>query len=424
MKKVKVVIIGCGGRGKDTYAKLQKVYANKMEISAIAEPDDTKRLFMHDEYGVPLDRCFKTADELFEQGLLGDLACVCTLDRMHFAQGIRAMKIGYNLLLEKPVSPILQECIDIAKAAKEYNRKVIVCHVLRYTVFYSKIKEIVESGEIGDIISMSAIEPVSYWHQAHSFVRGNFRNSNITSPMILQKCCHDLDILLWMKGNRPKKVSSFGSNTTFKFENKPEGAPERCYDGCPYSETCVYYAPKFYLHELECGDKSWALQVVGENLTKERLINALKTGRYGRCVYQCDNNVVDHQVVNLLFEDGATASLTMCAYTKDSYRKLHIMGTKGEVTGNLETNTIRVETFMGEDKTIDVKTLTDDFSGHAGGDKIMMADVIELITTGKCDSSRLTTLDSSLDSHYAAFAAEESRINYGKCIDIDEFIGK
>lgn len=201
-RKLTVALAGLGSRGKDCYAKSAHLIPDKMEIVAIADIDPAKVAEVAREYNVPAERCFTSAEELIAQDKLADVMFITTQDRQHVAQAIPALQKGYDLLLEKPVSPELDECRELVKTAQEYNRKVVVCHVLRYTPFYSKVKEIIDSGKIGDVVSIMAIENVGYWHQAHSFVRGNWRNSETTSPMILQKCCHDMDLYLWLANKK------------------------------------------------------------------------------------------------------------------------------------------------------------------------------------------------------------------------------
>lgn len=421
-KKMKVAVIGCGARGKDVYAMNQRKFPDQMEIVAAVDTDINKLKEMQDKFGLTPEQCYTDADEFFQKPCMADVAFICTLDQLHYEHAIKAMKKGYHLLLEKPISPDLKECVEIGEVAKKYNRHVVVCHVLRYTPFYKKVKECIESGVVGDIVSVQAVEMVSYWHQAHSFVRGNWRTKKETSPMILQKCCHDMDILLWLCDKKCKKVSSFGDLHLFKESNAPEGAPKRCMDGCPHSETCPYNAPRYYLTQLRGGNKEWPINVLNSYPTEENITEELKKGPYGRCVYHCDNDVVDHQVVNLELEDGATIDFTMCAFTKDSYRKLRIMGTYGEIEGDMEANKIWVKPFVGDNTEIDVSKLSDDFSGHAGGDTQMIRELIELILEGKTEGSAITTVEQSLQSHYVALAAEESRVHDGAVVDVKEFV--
>lgn len=421
-RKMKVAIIGCGARGKDVYAESQKKFSEQMEIVAAVDIDNNKLKEMQDKYGVPKENCYMDANVFLEKPRMADVVFICTLDKLHYEYAIKAMKAGYHLLLEKPISPYLKECREIEKVAKACNRHVVVCHVLRYTPFYRKVKECIQSGNVGEIVSIQAIEAVSYWHQAHSFVRGNWRNREETSPMILQKCCHDFDILLWLCGKKCKRVTSFGNLHLFKESNAPEGATKRCMDGCPHSETCPYFAPRYYLTQLRGGNKGWPINVLNSYPTEENITEALKTGPYGRCVYYCDNNVVDHQVVNMQMEDGTTIDFTMCAFTKDSYRKLRIMGTHGEIEGDMEKNRIWIKPFVGKVVEIDVNSLSDDFSGHGGGDVQMIRELIELVLDGKTEGSAITTVEQSMESHYVAFGAEESRIHNGKVIEINTFI--
>ncbi|MDD6265916.1 MAG: Gfo/Idh/MocA family oxidoreductase [Clostridia bacterium] len=423
-KKTTCVIIGCGDRGMRVYASLIKTYPDKMEIVACAEPDPDKRQKMIDEYKLSKDACFENGEALLEKGKLADVCIITTLDKDHYKYAVPAMKMGYHLLLEKPVSPVVGECVEIAETAKKYGRYVVVCHVLRYTPFYRKIKEIVDSGKIGDIISVQAIEPVGYWHQAHSFVRGNWRNSVETSPMILQKCCHDFDIFVWLMGKKCKSVSSFGSTSVFKPDTAPEGAKERCLDGCPYYDTCNFSVKHIYQDRLRDGHDEWPVSVVCTNPTKEKLEKALREGPYGRCVYHCDNDVVDHQVVNLLMEDNSTVNFTMCAFTKDMDRRITLMGTKGMLYGDIGHASVDVRLFGDhEPEKIDVSKYMTEDSGHSGGDSGLMKDFIELITEGKI-APGITSVDVSLESHYIALAAEESRINGGQVVNIADFIEK
>jgi predicted dehydrogenase len=329
-----------------------------------------------------------------------------------------ALDKGYHLLLEKPVSPDLHECYEIADKAREKGVQVLVCHVLRYSNMFRKLKEVVDSGVLGDIVSIQADEEVCYWHQAHSFVRGNWSNEKRSSPMILQKCCHDMDILLWLTGKHCEAVSSYGSLTHFRKDQAPEGAARRCVD-CTVSD-CPYNAVKFYLNQFEKAGDDWPQNVVAFEPTREKLMDALKTGPYGRCVYDCDNNVVDHQVVNLLLENGATVNFTMCAFTAHGGRTIRLMGTRGEIYGDTKANIIKIMRFGEEDEVIDVRTLADDFSGHGGGDAVMVHEFIDLVRGEIGVSKTLTSIERSVESHLVALAAEESRLDLGRSIALDK----
>lgn len=422
--KITVAIVGLGSRGKDTYAETTKLYADKMEIVAIADIVPSKVAIVAKEYSISPENCFSSAEELLAQDKLADVIFIATQDRQHVPHALVALKRGYHILLEKPISPILEECRELIKVAQEYKKLVVVCHVLRYTPIYSKLKEIIETGTIGDIASVLFIENVGYWHQAHSFVRGNWRDSQTTSPMILQKCCHDMDLLLWLTGKTCESVSSFGNTYLFKKERAPKGSTMRCTDGCAVKETCPFDAEKIYLTHKKIGimngNTGWPLDVLALQPTVESITNAIKTGPYGRCVYQCDNNVVDHQIVNLQMTDGATISHTMTAFTATGSRYGKFMGTKGEIVVDMTENTIKTTLFGGITETIDVSKLSDDFTGHGGGDKRMVEEFITAVMSGKEISNKMTTVERSVESHYCAMAAEKSRRENGAVIRIQD----
>ncbi|MBR7071161.1 MAG: Gfo/Idh/MocA family oxidoreductase [Clostridia bacterium] len=412
-KLIRVAVIGCGGRGMYSYAPYVKQFENA-EITAVAEPIAERREFFAETYHLKPENCFETAEEFFAQPKMAEVVFICTQDRQHYAHTIAALKKGYDILLEKPVSNLPENCIDIANTAKRLGRKVMVCHVLRYTPFYQKIKEAIQNGEIGQVMSLHQFEDVGWGHYAHSFVRGLWRNSDETSPMILAKCCHDMDIILWLIGSDCQKVSSFGTLSHFVPENAPiEG--DRCtkecpkYDSCPYCADKVYHNPKW----------AWAQQAVVLNPNEEKLQKALSENKYGRCVYRCDNNVVDHQIVNLQFEGGVTASLTMCAFTNEMTREIKIMGTRGEIIGNMEENTVTIKRFGEEPEVIDIRTIATDLSGHGGGENKMVRDLFAMVR-GTDNGAALTSIDKSIQSHIMAFASERSRVEGGRVVELEE----
>lgn len=413
MKPITIAIAGCGSRGKDTYAKYQEQQPDRMKIVAVADIDPDKLQEMKQRYGLDDRQLYPSAEAMLKEERLADVMFICTPDRLHYNIAMDALRKDYHLLLEKPIAPTEQECLDIAHLADERQRHVVVCHVLRYTVFYQKIKELIESGLIGEVISIQAIEKVCYWHQAHSFVRGNWSNAENSTPMILQKCCHDLDILLWLANKKCERVTSFGSLRHFTPAFAPAGAPQRCTDGCPVADRCPYNAERFYLSRLREGDLDWPLNVLNPAPTEENILHALETGPYGRCVYHCDNNVVDHQVVALELQDGLTIDLTMCAFTAEGGRHLRVMGTHGEITGDMHAKLIEVTPFMGEPSVIDVASLSDDFSGHGGGDMHMVDEFFALLSDGAGPDSMSSAVSRSVVSHQAALAAEKSRLSGG-----------
>lgn len=420
-KPVTVAIVGLGGRGKDTYAPMAHARPDLMKIVAIADIVPQKVDEVASLYGVERERCFASAEELLAQPRLADVLFICTQDRQHVGHAIPALQKGYHLLLEKPISPLLCECQRVLEEARHAKRQVVVCHVLRYTPFFQKLKSILDAGRIGEVVSVQSIENVQYWHQAHSFVRGNWRRAGDTSPMILQKSCHDMDILLWLLGDRCARVSSFGSLRHFRSEMAPEGATERCKD-CKAREGCPYDAYKIYLTNRETGvlngHTGWPCDILTLHPDEQSIRAALADGPYGRCVYRCDNDVVDHQIVNLELEHGQTVSFTMCAFTKKGGRTLRIMGTHGDIHADMHDNTIDVEPFDGPAEHIDVRTLADNLTGHAGGDIRMVEEFLEMLASGGQPSGTLSTLEASVESHLAALAAEESRKDGGRAIEI------
>ncbi|MGL6173723.1 MAG: Gfo/Idh/MocA family protein [Cellulosilyticaceae bacterium] len=421
-EKITVAIAGLGGRGKDTYASYIKQNLDKIEIVAIADLIRDKVDHVAKEFGIAEEMCFNSAEEMLEQEKLADAMLICTQDQDHVRQAIEAIKKGYHILLEKPISPDEEECREILRVANEHKRYVVVCHVLRYTLFYKTIKDLIDKGTIGEVVTVQAIENVGYWHQAHSFVRGNWRRKDETSPMILAKCCHDMDILLWLIGKKCKKVSSFGDIYLFKADKAPEYAAHRCLE-CEGREKCVYDAVDFYIDSPKTGVKhgnvGWPNNIVALDPTEETIRAALEEGPYGRCVYHCDNDVVDHQVVNLELEDGVTVSFTMSAFTDKVYRHLKIMGTQGYIEADMEQNKVTYCEFGKDRELIDITKYANDLAGHGGGDNKMMDEFIELLKQPYHENCGMTTLEASIESHLVAFKAEESRVKGGECLTLE-----
>ncbi len=418
-----VVIAGAGGRGRLTYAPYSKKFPEQMKLVAAADRIPARLEEMRREYGLAEEHCFSTVEEMFAQPRLADMAFICTQDADHVRHACLALEKGYDLLLEKPVSADGGECRRLLQKAEELGRNVTVCHVLRYAPFYQKLKELLEEGTLGRVISIQASENVGYWHQAHSFVRGNWRNSGETSPMILQKCCHDMDLLVWLTDSRCKRISSMGSRSHFREENAPEGAPRYCMEGCPVKEQCPYDAEKIYVTDEVTGydakGAGWLQNAVMVQPTREGLLETLRTSPYGRCVYRCDNDVVDNQSVTMEMENGVTVGFHMCGLNRNNYRAIHIMGTKGDITGNLEEEVLVLHRFGGKEETLRIDA-RETASGHSGGDYGMLHDMFEARSQGR---ATLTSLRQSLESHYMALAAEQSRLSGGAMIDLREFAG-
>ena len=417
MKRITMVIAGLGGRGHDIYGNYAMEHPDEVEIAAVADPRPERLELAQREWNIPAERCFATAEELFAQPQLADAAVIATQDRQHVVHAEAALKGGYHLLLEKPVAVDIEGCLEVLRLARRYQRHVVVCHVLRYTPFYNAIKRIIEDGRIGEVVTIQAMEQVGYWHQAHSYVRGNWRRADESSPMILAKCCHDMDILSWLLGSRCRTVSSFGDLRYFREENAPAGSPARCTDGCPHSGSCPYYAPALYLDD----NTPWptALTALGPDQSYEARKKALEEGPYGKCVFHNDNDVVDHQVASLLFENGTTVAFTMCAFSDACDRTVKFMGTRGEIRASMDNNVIEVTQFGAGVRTgtTAVYTVKPGSTGHSGGDEGIMEEFVSIL---KGERENTNTIAQSVHSHVMAFAAEESRLT-GRTVDVADF---
>ncbi len=417
MKQFTVAIIGVGSRGGETYAMYQKKFPERMKIVAIAEPREDHRELAKRLWDLTDEQCYTDADALLAQPKLADVCIIATPDDTHVEIAIKALDLGYHLLLEKPISPVKEEVVALRDKVRETGLTVAVCHVLRYTVFYSELKRLLDSGAIGEVVNFQAIEQVGFWHQAHSFVRGNWRTG---TPMILQKCCHDMDIILYLLGGkRCLRLNSFGNLYYFREDRAPEGAALRCMDGCACKEDCPFDAEKIYIFSKSTGIKdgpTYPCEVLVTEPTVERVYEAIKTGPYGRCVFHCDNDVVDHQTINMEFEGGVTGVFTMSGFTECPRRQIKLMGTAGQIDADMDTGIITVIPHGKASYSVDVHTLTTDFDGHGGGDHLMMSGLFDAIE-GTCTDLR-TDINVSVESHLMAFAAEESRLNGGKVIEL------
>lgn len=419
MKKLTVALIGAGGRGR-VYTNEMLKMPEKYQVMAVVEPVDERREYAKEKHGIADNMCFTHWDDFFKLGKVADMAVIATMDKDHFVPVMKAIELGYDILLEKPVSPDPVECKKMADAAKAKGVKILVCHVLRYAPLYITMKKVIDDGLIGDIISVNAEECVGNVHQSHSFVRGNWGNSKKSSPMLLQKCCHDLDIFQWLIGKKCKKVQSFGSLKYFTEKNAPEGSPEYCYQGCPVADTCPYNAVKIYLDEnSEYKDEWYRKHAAGiPEPTPEQLKNIVENTQYGKCVFKCDNDVVDHQTVNLLYEDDITLTFTMTAFNKGG-RTTHIFGTKGEL--HASEGKIEVYDFITKETSeIPIIIPNADEFGHGGGDYGIVCALYEYLM-GTYTGNAASDIGISAENHIAVFAAEKSRLE-GTIVDIDEYI--
>jgi len=415
MKTVSIAIVGAGSRGS-IYADYALEHPDLAKVVAVAEPRDAWRERLMQRHRIPATDAVADWRMLLERPRLADAIVIATQDAMHVEPAVSAAAKGYAILLEKPMAPTARDCRRIVSALSA-DTLFGVCHVLRYTQHTRKLKELIDAGVIGDVVNVQSLEPVGYWHQAHSFVRGNWRRADESSPMILAKCCHDLDWIRYIVGSRCTAVQSFGSLKHFRASEKPALATARCVD-CPHDATCPYSARKIYMSRVAEGRLGWPVDILTPDPDEESVLEALRTGPYGRCVYACDNDVVDNQVVNMRFESGATASLTMTAFTEAAHRQTRIFGTQGQLVS--EGATIRHFDFQSDTWEEIHPDAADDSSldGHGGGDYGIMKAFVEAVRHG--DQARLLSgPDISLETHLMAFAAETSRLE-NRVVEMDE----
>lgn len=404
---VTVSFIGLGNRGS-IYAKY---FAQSTDATIVAacDIDEPCVLQLNELYGVKKENLFTDEEEFFKEKR-SDVLVISTLDDLHRRQTVRALSLGYDVLLEKPIAPNAADMQAIVVAAKKYQRQVVICHNLRYTPFYQRIKMLIEEGVIGDVVNIEQSENVAYHHFMMSFIRGNWRNAEESSPIILQKCCHDLDIIYWLIGKKCTELSSYGSLRFYIPENRPDYATEKCSD-CP-KKDCAYNAVEF------C--KKYGSLPFGQEKTDENVIAYLNDDPQpkGKCVFACDNDVCDRQIVNMVFEGGVTANLIMhgfCAPRTDRITKVY--GTKGCLIGNLDSGKITLSAFGEEARTIDVNDEITDKSSHLGGDCKLVHDYIEY-KNGKERPLGVSLIEDSVYSHKLAFAAEKSRLTGGKQVEV------
>lgn len=416
--KVRAIVIGYGSRGA-AYSAYSAKHPEELEIVAVADPIENRRAYAKKLHGIAEDRLYTDWRELEKEPKMADFAIIATQDSQHLEPALAMIEKGYHLLLEKPMATTPAQCKRITEAAEKKGVKVIVCHVLRFTSFWTTLKNIIDSGQIGKVMSIIHMENVGNVHQSHSYVRGNWRRADESTPMILAKCCHDTDILQWLIGKPCKRVQSFGSLTHFTKGNKPQGAPARCTDGCPHADTCFYNAVKLYYDDK---DNAWFRGVAAktvDNPSDEAVMDALLHGPYGRCVYDCDNDVVDHQIVNMEFEDGTTASLSMNAFNQGG-RFIRVFGTKGEVFMASGEEFVVYSFADRQEKRIPVQeygnSITD---GHGGGDTGIMMDAVKYFGEGVASKS-VCDVRMSYISHLIAFGAEASRLT-GTVVDLDQY---
>ncbi len=411
---VRLLVLGAGSRGS-AYADWARRHPERARVVAVADPRGARRDALADAHGVPADARFDGVDAALAAlcgggsgGRAIDAVVVTTPDRAHVEPVLAASARGLDLLVEKPLAPDLAACEAIVEAVESAGVVAAVAHVMRYTAYTRLIERLLAEGAIGEVMALEQLEPVGFWHQAHSYVRGNWRREDEATPMLLAKCCHDLDWMSHVIGSSCTAVSSFGRLGEFTPERRPHEAADRCLD-CVLAGTCAYSATRIYLEPARRGERGWPLDVIAWPPTPERVESALRDGPYGRCVWACDNDVVDHQVVALDYASGATATLTMTAFTTKRDRDTRVFGTRGELVGDGET--VTVHDFATGETTTHVAGVRADGgieTGHGGGDDGLMDAWITAVAAG--DPARVPTSPrETLESHRIAFAAERAR---------------
>jgi predicted dehydrogenase len=459
-ERITALLFGAGSRGADAYGSYALANPDQISFIAVAEPRSVRRERFARDHAIPADRCFESWKDALAIGQIADVVINCTQDQMHFESSIAAFQTGYDMLLEKPIAHTLEDSVKIVQTAENQGRYLQICHVLRFTDLFQKIKRVLQEERLGQILTISHRENVASWHMAHSYVRGNWRKQELSSPMILAKCCHDLDLLVWFIGESVINLSSYGSLSHFRPENAPQDAPERCTDGCPEEKTCPFFAPAIYIdlapfkyalcHAVNpvyriIGNQSiknpglmnnlsriippfrdlteykgWPRSVICDDPgNEEALLKALQEGPYGRCVYHCDNDVVDHQVVAMEFESGITATLTMHGHSHEEGRTLRIDGSQASLLAKFGFHRSFIEIHNHRSMKVEHIEFPSNVEkpGHGGGDHVIMRDFIGNIKDGKPPT---TSGQESLESHLIAFAAEESR-HLRKQIDMLDF---
>ncbi len=400
-RPVTAITLGAGNRG-NVYGNYALEYPGELDIVGVAEPIQIRRDRYVAKHAIAPGRSFYTWEDVFKVPKFADAVIISTPDDLHYGPCMAALRMGYDVLLEKPISPSEKECRAILQLAEQTGRIVAVCHVLRYAPYFIKLREIIQSGVLGKVVSVQHLEPIEHIHMSHSFVRGNWHNSRQTTPIILAKSCHDLDIIKWLLGLRCSHIQAFGDLAWFRPENAPAGSTARCTDGCAAEARCPYSALKIYYRERQ---RNYVFDLPDDPAQQAAaVLNYLKTTNYGRCVYRMDNDQPDHYTCNILFENSVTAAFSMEAFTSYHGRRTRVMGSLGDVVGDMQQ--FEHTDFLTGEKHV----WKQDSDGHGGGDWRLVANWVQAVA--RRDSSLLSsTIAASIESHVMGFAAEASRKN-------------
>jgi len=421
-KPVTAVIIGAGHRGV-LYGSYSERQPDELKIVGVADPNEIRRQKTAQRFSIPASHCFGSAEELAKTGQIADAAINGTMDRQHIPTTLPLLEVGYDVLLEKPICPTKDELLQLLGTVRSTGRKLIVGHVLRYAPFYVAIRERVAAGEIGHIIALHTSERVSYHHMAVAFVRGRWRRRDESNPMLLAKCCHDMDLQAWMKsGVRPVTVASMGALTHFRSEMAPEGSGTRCLVDCSIEDTCPFSAGKNYIEQGLWGAYAWEPIEHLHEPTVEQKTESLRTDNpFGRCVYRCDNDVVDHQGVVTQFEDDTVATHDMTCGTARPCRTIHLVGTKGEIEGVMEEGRFVIrhaDPRKGHEFSEELVDLSVTGDGHGGGDMRLVGDFVRVLR-GEPVSISTTSVEDSINGHLIAFAADDAMLQ-GRTVQVED----
>ena len=399
-KPITAITCGAGNRG-NVYGNFALEFPEQLDILGVAEPIAIRNERYATKHNIAAENRFNTWEDVFKKPKFADAIIISTPDNLHYGPCMKALEMGYDILLEKPISPSEQECRNILALAKKTGRIVAVCHVLRYAPYFVKLKEVIQSGVLGEVISVQHMEPIEHIHMSHSYVRGNWHNSKKTTPIILAKSCHDLDILRWLVNKPCTHIQAFGNLQWFTSKNAPQGSTNRCTDGCKVEATCPYSALDIYYRKRQ---RNYVFDLPEDkNEQAAYVLQQLKTTNYGRCVYRMENDQPDHYTSNILFEGGLTASFSMEAFTSYEGRRTRIMGSLGDIVGDMSSFTLT--DFLTGKKTI-WQQATD---GHGGGDWRLVTDWLHAISE-RNPALLTSTIDASIESHVMGFMAEESRL--------------
>ncbi len=400
------IMLGAGNRGFDVYGNYAFHNPDQLKFVAVADADPTKLERFGNAHQIPLELRFSSWEDAIQHGR-ASTAFICLPDALHETAAIKTLQAGFHLMLEKPVASTLEGTLRVAKAARASERVVMLGYVLRFTPFFQTLREVVQSGQLGEVVTVSWRENVSSLHMAHSFVRGNWGNTGRSSAMILAKCSHDLDLLGWLMGRQISSLSSFGNLQHFRLENAPDGSPERCLDGCPAEDSCIYHAAKIYLTD----NIEWPTSTISADTSLEARRRVLESSNYGRCVYRMDNDVVDNQVVSFNFEGGGSGTLTMHGLSAQEGRTIRIDGTKASLRAVFNDGFYEIKLephgFGGRGEVIPMLESVTAGGRHGGGDDGLTAAFIEAVQNHQPEP-----ISSYLESHFLAFAIEQSRLEH------------